>query len=153
MSRGPGEVSKTGLEHEIELLEEMRKHLNVTISGLSRATRVDPDELIQLKTQGAKLLNVTEKAIIKRDITLRLEKLERRRPILRSFNQKYESLMGLRAAFSLRANPGPSAGTPQIDIGRPVANVTSDDFLTELRRVREQIFQALAELHETGETK
>lgn len=149
MSRGSAGASKTGLEHEIELLEEMRKQLNVTISMLPSATKIDPAELIHLRSQGTKLLGAVEKAILRRELALRLEELERRRPVLRSFNQKYEALLDLRN--SLHSNAGASGRSSSPEVPRPVTNVSSEDFLNELRRVREQIFRALSELNESEE--
>lgn len=144
---------KTGLIHEIELLEEMRRHVNTTISNLSPATGVPAEELIRLKSQGARLLNVVEKALLKRQIALLLEDLERRRPILRSFNQEYEALIDLRMTPVSGVGVALNVQSPPSSTTRPMANVSSEDFLTELRRVREQIFRALGELNESGEVK
>ena len=143
---------KTGLMHEIELLEEMRGHVDLTLSDLSKVDKVAPEDQIRLKSQGAKLLSAVEKALLKRQIALLLEDLEKRRPVLRSFSQKYETVVALRAPQA----SGVAVGTvPQTATGvtQPAANMSSEEFLAELRRVREQIFHALGELNESGETK
>jgi hypothetical protein len=138
--------------HEMEILEEMRGHVDSTLSDLSEADKLAPDDQIRLKSQGAKLLSAVEKALLKRQIALLLEDLEKRRPLLRSFSQKYETVVALRAPQA----SGVAVGTvPQTAAGvtQSAANMSSEEFLAELRRVREQIFHALGELNESGEIK
>lgn len=143
---------KTGLVHEIELLEEMRGHVDSALSDLSKANMVAPEDQIRLKSRGVRLLSAVEKALLKRQITLLLEDLEKRRPMLRSFSQKYEALVALRAptASGIAVASVPQTAT---DMARPATNMSSEEFLAELRRVREQIFRALGELNESGEAK
>jgi hypothetical protein len=138
--------------HEIELLEEMRGHVDLTLSDLSKVYKVAPEDQIRLKSQGARLLSAIEKALLKRQIALLLEDLEKRRPVLRSFSQKYETVVALRAPQAPGVATGP---VPQTATGvtQPAANMSSEEFLAELRRVREQIFHALGELNESGEVK
>ncbi|HYA22053.1 MAG TPA: hypothetical protein VEG31_02650 [Thermoproteota archaeon] len=137
---------------EVELLEEMRGQVDLTLSDLSKADKVAPEDQIRLKSQGAKLLSAVEKALLKRQIALLLEDLENRRPVLRSFSQKYETVVALRApqvsGMTIGTVPQTTSGVTQ-----PASNMSSEEFLSELRRVREQIFRALGELNESGETK
>ena len=137
---------------EVELLEEMRGQVDSTMSDLSKADKVAPEDQIRLKSQGAKLLSAVEKALLKRQIALLLEDLENRRPVLRSFSQKYETVVALRAPQTSSVTIGT---VPQTTSGvmQPTSNMSSEEFLSELRRVREQIFRALGELNESGETK
>ena len=137
---------------EIELLEEMRGQVDSTMSHLSKADKVAPEDQIRLKSQGAKLLSAVEKALLRRQIALLLEDLENRRPVLRSFSQKYETVVALRAPQTSSVTIGT---VPQTTSGvmQPTSNMSSEEFLAELRRVREQIFRALGELNESGETK
>jgi len=136
----------------MELLEEMRGHVDSTLSDFSKANRMAPEDQIRLKSQGARLLSAVEKALLKRQIALLLEDLEKRRPVLRSFSQKYEALVALRAptASGVAVVSVPQTAT---DMARPATNMSSEEFLAELRRVREQIFHALGELNESGEDK
>jgi len=145
-------VHKTGLMHEIELLEEMRSHVDSTLSDLSKAGKISPEDQIRLKSQGAKLLSAVEKALLKRQIALLLEDLEKRRPVLRSFSQEYETVAAFRTP---RTSSVTTSTVPQMIAGvtQPAPNMSSEEFLAELRRVREQIFHALGELNESGETK
>ena len=131
----------------------MRAHVSQAVSNLSRSTNVSPEELVKLKAQGANLLNCLEKALVKRRIALLLEDLEGRRPVLRDFSQKYEALVGLRVTSPLSAGVAPGARDPQGVTAIPAANVSTEDFAAELRKVREQIFRALGELSESGEGK
>jgi len=151
LRRGGGGAYKTGLVHEIELLEEMRAHVSLTISKLSSSARASPEELVRLKTQGARLLNCLEKALLKRQIALLLDDLDRRRPILRDFYQKYEALIGLRTMSPLNVAASPEIQAPHAAVATSTSNVSTEDFLAELHRVREQIFRALGELNESGE--
>jgi len=138
--------------HEIELLEEMRSHVDSTLSDLSKAGKISPEDQIRLKSQGAKLLSAVEKALLKRQIVLLLEDLEKRRPVLRSFSQEYETVAAFRTP---RTSSVTTSTVPQMTAGvtQPAPNMSSEEFLAELRHVREQIFHALGELNESGETK
>lgn len=129
----------------------MRTHVSLAISGLSSSAGTSPEELVRLKTQGAQLLNCLEKALLKRQIALLLDDLDERRPLLRDFSQKYEALIGLRTMSPLNASASPEVQAPQSVVTAPAANVSTEDFLAELHRVREQIFRALGELNESGE--
>ena len=152
LPQGVGGAPKTGLMHEMEILEEMRGHVDSTLSDLSKADKVAPEDQIRLKSQGARLLSAIEKALLKRQIALLLEDLEKRRPVLRSFSQKYETVVALRAPQAPGVATGP-VPQPATGVTQPAANMSSEEFLAELRRVREQIFHALGELNETGEVK
>ena len=151
MRRGGEGAYKTGLVHEIELLEEMRARVSLRISELSGSADISPEELVRLKTQGTQLLNRLEKALLKRQIVLLLDDLDKRGSILRDFSQKYEALVGLRAISPLNAAAGLGVRAPQSAAAGSPTNASTEDFLAELHRVREQIFRALGELNESGE--
>jgi len=137
---------------EIRILEDLRERLTSSLKDLSDANDVDPSEKERLRGEAHRLLDMTQKSLLRRQIMIRVNGLGSERILLSALNEKHYALSRLSSQFQSgqtrepthRVSPAPSTY---------LKPRTGDDLHEELKRVREQIYRTIASEGEEEKTK